>query len=44
MDGFVGETGFVKVLEGVIPGFNSRLNTMQSSLQGYLNGIVEEQK
>ena len=42
--GFLGETGFAKVLEGVIPSFNNRMNTMQSSLQGYLNGLVEGQK
>ena len=40
----IGETGFYKVLEGVIPSFNGRMNSMQSCLQGYLNGLIEGQK
>ena len=40
----IGESGIVKVMEGVVPGFNNRINKMQSAIQGYLNGVIEGQK
>ena len=40
----IGESGIVKVMDGVVPGFNNRINNMQSAIQGYLNGVIEGQK